>query len=176
MKKLAFYAFILTCGFLNMGAGCSKESEKTPEPKLEYPSLIGRWKLFVGFGFGKKSLDEPWEQIAQVKRGVVSYEFFADGRMKSYDNTGNFPAEEGNWSLEIKSMNGKDIELGFFKIYTPYTRANPGTEFIEPDGSIAYHLSTVTEDGVTFLYLTTKAYESYPYKYVYNEYRFEPEK
>ncbi|NIJ53835.1 hypothetical protein [Dyadobacter arcticus] len=176
MKKIAFYAFILTCGLLNMGAGCAKESEKTPEPKLEYPSLIGKWKLFVGFSFGKKSLDEPWKQVFQMKRGSVSWEFLADGRMLSYTNTANPEVEAGNWTLEIKNMDGKDIALGFFKIYTPFTRANPGSEFIEPDGSIAYHLKTVTEDGVTFLYLTTKAYESYPYKYAYNEYRFEPEK
>jgi hypothetical protein len=176
MKKLALYAFIITCGFLNMGAGCAKESDKTPEPKVEFPTLIGKWKLFIGFSFGKNDIEEPWRQTFQVKRGIISYEFFADGRMVAYTSTTNPEVSNGNWSLEIKSMSGKDIELGFLKIYTAETRAAANTEFIEADGSIAFHLKTITEDdGKVYLYMTTKAYESYPYKYAYNEYRFEPQ-
>nr|WP_295928710.1 hypothetical protein [uncultured Dyadobacter sp.] len=173
MKKIGFYAWIICAAFLNVNAGCEddKKVDKAPEP--EYTSLVGYWNAVVGFTYGKKTVDEDWKQLVQMKRGVFSYEFFSDGSLISHDNTHHFPSVKGNWKLEVKNVTDKQIEFGILSIYTDSTRAHPGTLFIEADSSMQFHITTETVDGKDYLQMSTKGYESYPCKFAYNKYFFE---
>lgn len=167
---------VLACSFVFSSAFmCSKEDAVIAPVKHEFTSLIGYWKLKSGASFGINEKGEK-KQTATMKEGTVAYEFFADGTFISHVLVGTPESEKGNWKLEVKKLESKDIEDGVLTLTSAGTKANAGQVWIDQDGSMRQQISSLEKPtGATKprIYLVSKRIEVYPYKEAWVETTYE---
>lgn len=164
------FSFVVSSAFM-----CSKEDTATVPVKLEYTSLIGYWKLKSGASFGINEKGEK-KQTTTMKEGVVAYEFFADGTFISHVLVGTPTSEKGNWKLEVKKLDSKDIEDGVLTLTSPSTKASAGEIWVDQDGAMRQQISSLDKPtGATKprIYLVSKHIEVYPYKEAWVETTYE---
>lgn len=164
------FSFVASSAFM-----CSKEDAVIAPVKPEFTSLIGYWKLKSGASFGINEKGEK-KQTATMKEGTVAYEFFADGTFISHVLVGTPESEKGNWKLEVKKLDGKDIEEGVLALTSAGTKANAGQVWIDQDGSMRQQISSLDKPiGGTKprIYLVSKRIEIYPYKEAWVETTYE---
>jgi hypothetical protein len=164
------FSFVASSAFM-----CSKEDTTITPVKLEYTSLIGYWKLKSGASFGINEKGEK-KQTATMKEGVVAYEFFADGTVINHVLVGTPESEKGNWKLEVKKLEGKDIEDGILTLTSASTKAGAGEVWVDQDGSLRQQISSLDKPtGATKprIYLVSKRIEVYPYKEAWVETTYE---
>lgn len=146
---------------------CSKE-EKTDTATEQAMSLLeGKWILEYGYSW---AINESGAKIktATLNPGVVTHEFFADGRYTGYDNVKNV-SEAGQWKLEeIHLVNELFATLA---ISTPSTQALKGELSVDPDGFQRYEIESTASNIKSFL-LTSKIYAAYPYDKNWVELKF----
>ena len=170
-KLTILFAIVL----FSTASQCKKDDDATPnEP--QYTSLLGYWKVKSGATYAKKD-DGTTITTATLNEGVFASEFFADGKYTGHDLTGSLPSVSGTWELEVRTLDGKDIEEGTLSITTPDTQAAAGELFIDADGSLKYEIASInapSDGSKAIITLTTKKFESYPYSenwavYVYQK-------
>lgn len=158
---------VLACSFVFSSAFmCSKEDNAIAPVKPEFTSLIGYWKLKSGASFGINEKGEK-KKTATMKEGTVAYEFFADGTFISHALVGKLSSEKGNWKLEVKKLDGKDIEEGVLALTSPAFKEAAGQVFIDKDGWMRHQITSINSsaaNGKPHIYLSSKHVESYPYK------------
>ncbi|PSL27222.1 hypothetical protein [Dyadobacter jiangsuensis] len=154
MKKLVFYALVTVCGLLNVSAGCSEKKATTPEP--DNSALLGYWKLKEGHSeWLKRNTEDQWVKKATINPGVIAYEFLPDKSFISYDLTGKLPAVKGTWRMEIKSLDGKNIELATLFLFSDTFKDIADTGVLEKDGSMRFVISMSASAGVEYLNMTS---------------------
>ena len=164
------FSFVASSAFM-----CSKEDAVIAPVKPEFTSLIGYWKLKSGASFGINEKGEK-KQTATMKEGVVAYEFFADGTFISHVLVGTPTSEKGNWKLEVKKLDSKDIEDGVLTLTSVSTKAGAGEVWVDQDGSMRQQISSLDKPtGATKprIYLVSKRIEVYPYKEAWVETTYE---
>lgn len=175
MKKRLAHLLVLTLCFVASSAFmCSKE-DAAPASTPEFTSLIGYWKVKSGASYGINEKGEK-KQTATMKEGVAAYEFFADGTFISHVLVGNPSSEKGTWKLEVKRLDGKDIEEGTLLLTSPSLKASAGVLFVDQDGYMRTQISSIDKSAVTTkprIYLVSKHVEAYPYKEAWVETTYE---
>lgn len=166
---LLIFSFVVSSAFM-----CSKE-DATPAPTPEFTSLIGYWKLKSGVSYGINEKGEK-KTTATMKEGVTAYEFFADGTFISHALVGNLPSEKGTWKLEVKKLDGKDIEEGVLLLTSPSIKQHAGELFIDKDGYMRHDIASINQSVASSkprIYLISKHVEAYPYKDAWVETTYE---
>lgn len=167
---------VLACCFVFSSAFmCSKEDNESTPVNPEFTSLIGYWKLKSGVSFGINEKGEK-KQTATMKEGTVAYEFFADGTFINHVLVGTPTSEKGNWKLEVKKLDGKDIEEGTLALTSPGMKALAGEVFVDQDGWMRLQISSIDKSAGTTkprIYLISKRTEAYPYKEAWVETTYE---
>jgi superfamily II DNA or RNA helicase len=85
-------------------------------------------------------------------------------------------SENINWKLEVKKLEGKDIEDGILTLTSASTKAGAGEVWVDQDGSLRQQISSLDEPtGATKprIYLVSKRIEVYPYKEAWVETTYE---
>lgn len=158
---------VLACSFVFSSAFmCTKEDNATAPLNPEFTSLIGYWKLKSGTSYGINEKGEK-KQTATMKEGVAAYEFFADGTFISHVLVGKPSSEKGTWKLEVKKLDGKDIEEGNLLLTSPSIKASAGVLFVDQDGYMRTQITSIDKSVATSaprIYLVSKHVEAYPYK------------
>jgi hypothetical protein len=175
IKHRFFPIGLLILSFLACSAFmCSKEDPTKPETP-EFTSLVGYWIVTGGQSYGINDKGEK-KQTATLKEGTSAYEFFADGTFISHVLVGKVSSEKGNWKLEVKKLDGKDIEEGVLALTSPSIKALAGELFIDKDGYMRIQISSINKSAATTkprIYLTSKHVEAYPYKEAWVESHYE---
>jgi hypothetical protein len=164
-NRLAHLFVLLFCFVASSAFMCSKE-DAAPVPSPEFTSLIGYWKIKSGTSYGINEKGEK-KTTATMKEGVAAYEFFADGTFISHVLVGNPTSEKGTWKLEVKKLDGKDIEEGVLRLTSPSIKALAGELFVDQDGYMRNQISSINKSAATSaprIYLVSKHVEAYPYK------------
>lgn len=164
-KSIFNLSAIFLLAILSIASQCKKDNDTTPDDGPEYTSLLGYWKLKSGVSYAKKE-DGTTITTATLNPGTFAHEFFADGKYTGHDLTGNIPSESGTWKLEVKTLDGKDIEEGTLSVTTPSTQALAGEIFVDADGSQKFEIASInspSSGSKPIITLTTKKYEAYPY-------------
>lgn len=164
-NRFAHLLILLVCFVASSAFMCSKE-DATPVPEPEFTSLIGYWKLQSGASYGINEKGEK-KTTATMKEGVTAYEFFADGTFISHVLVGKPASEKGTWKLEVKRLDGKDIEEGTLSLTSPSIKGIAGELFVDKDGYMRHEIASINKSVASAkprLYLKSKHVESYPYK------------
>ena len=158
---------VLACSFVFSSAFmCTKEDNASAPVNPEFTYLIGYWKLKSGTSYGINEKGEK-KQTATMKEGVAAYEFFADGTFISHVLVGKPSSEKGTWKLEVKKLDGKDIEEGTLLLTSPSIKASAGVLYVDQDGNMRTQISSINKSVATSaprIYLVSKHVEAYPYK------------
>jgi hypothetical protein len=154
---------------------CSKDDSPATPNNPEFMSLIGYWTIKGGHSYGINDKGEK-KQTATLKEGTSAYEFFADGTFISHVLVGQVSSEKGNWKLEVKKLDGKDIEEGVLLLTSPTIKAMAGELFVDNDGFMRAQITSINKSVATTkprIYLTSKHVEAYPYKEAWVESNYE---
>ncbi len=145
---------------------CSKDDSPATPNNPEFTSLIGYWIVKGGNSYGINDKGEK-KVTATLKENTSAYEFFADGTFISHVLVGQVDSEKGNWKLEVKKLDGKDIEEGVLALTSPSMKALAGQLFVDKDGYMRAQISSINKSVASTkprIYLISKHVEAYPYK------------